>query len=211
MPSCDFLDRLARDGDDVVYVLLEGVVVRDDEELLEVAHLPYLLREAFAPLGVHVDGRLVEERDAYVRELLQEREPDRERGDHLLAAREAGERALVPALFEQNVVVLRPAQRAPALARYLSEEQVGVNRDVVEVALGDERPGLSERVAYEVGRGVQLFQTLLGAELFAHRVAHFVEPRDLRGERSLALARRFELRVCRGGALARECERRALR
>ena len=35
-----------------------------------------LLREALAPVGVHVDRRLVEERDADVRELLEQREPD---------------------------------------------------------------------------------------------------------------------------------------
>src|SRR5207253_272335 len=139
----------AHDGDDVIDGLLEGVVVRDDEELVEVAHLSNLLRQALASLCVHVDRRLVEEGDTYVRELLEESEPDRERGDHLLAAREARERALVPALFEQDVVVLRPAERPPSLARYLPEELVRLNRDVVEIALRHERPGLAQRVAYE--------------------------------------------------------------
>src|SRR5438105_1939086 len=151
---CYFLDRLARDGDDVVNRLLEGVVVRDDEELVEVSHLPDLLRQSLAPLGVHVDRRLVEEGDADVRKLLEEREPDGERRDHLLAAREVDERALVAALFEDDVVVLRPPERPPALARDLAEELVGLDRDVVEVTLRDERPGLAERVAYEVGRVV---------------------------------------------------------
>src|SRR3712207_6153625 len=85
----------ARDGDDVVDRLLEGVVVGDDEELVEVADLPELLREALAPLGVHVDGRLVEEGDADVGELLEEREADRQGGHHLLAARQVDERPLV--------------------------------------------------------------------------------------------------------------------
>src|SRR5437763_13148092 len=35
-----FLDRGGRDRDDVLDRLLEGVVVRDDEELVEVSHLP---------------------------------------------------------------------------------------------------------------------------------------------------------------------------
>src|SRR5206468_259582 len=114
------------------------------------------------------DGRLVEECDADVRELFEKREPDRKRRDHLLATGKIYERALVTALFEHDVVILRPAQRAPALARDLAEEKVRVNRDVVEVALRDERPGLPKRVAYEVGRGEQLFEPFLRAELFAH-------------------------------------------
>src|SRR5437588_4495644 len=162
-----FLDYGGRDRDDVLDRLLEGVVVRDDEELVEVAHLPDLLRQPFAALGVHVDRRIVEEGDAYVGELLQKSELHGQGRDHLLAAGEVEERALVPALFKKYVVVLRPAQSAPALARYLAEEKVCVNRDVVEVALCDERPGLAQRVAYEVGRGVQLLKTLLRAELFA--------------------------------------------
>src|SRR3712207_6104449 len=104
-----FLRLGALDRDDVIDGLLEGVVVRDDEELVEVADLADLLGEPLAPLGVHVDGRLVEEGDADVRELLQEGETDRERRDHLLAAREVDEGTLVPALFEDDVVVLRPA------------------------------------------------------------------------------------------------------
>ena len=57
------------------------------------------------------------------------------------------------ALFEDDVVVPRPPERPPALARDLAEELVGLDRDVVEVALGDERAGLAQRVADEVGRG----------------------------------------------------------
>jgi hypothetical protein len=45
----------------MVYCFLEGVVVRDDEELIEVLHLSDLLRETLAPLGVHGDRWLVEE------------------------------------------------------------------------------------------------------------------------------------------------------
>src|ERR671931_2023557 len=114
--SCHFFHRGGRDRDDVVDGLLEGVVVRDDDELVEVSHLADLLREALAPLGVHVDRRLVEEGDADVRELLEHGEPHGERRGHLLAAREVDERALVAALFEDDVVVPRPAQSAPALA-----------------------------------------------------------------------------------------------
>src|SRR5437764_988414 len=192
--SSHFLDRGGRDRDDVLDRLLEGVVVRDDEELVEVSYLPYLLRESLAALCVHVDRRLVEEGDAYVGELLQKGEPHRQGRDHLLAARHVDERALVPAFFEHDVVVLRPPERTPALARYLSEEKVCVNRNVVEVALGDERPGLAQRVAYEVGRRVQLLKTFFRAKLLAQTVAHLVEPRNFRRELLLALARSFELR-----------------
>ncbi len=66
--------------------LFKRVIVRDDEQLIEVAHLPDLVRESFAALGVHVDGRLVEEGDANVRKLFQERKPHRHRSNHLLAA-----------------------------------------------------------------------------------------------------------------------------
>ena len=69
----------------------KGVVVADHKELIEVTYAPDLLREVAPPLFIHIGRRLVEEGDAHIRQLFQQRQPHRERGGHLFAARKAGE------------------------------------------------------------------------------------------------------------------------
>src|SRR4051812_26557796 len=109
------------DMKDVIYVLFKGVIVRDDEELIEVLHLSDLLCEALAALLIHVDRRLVEEGQAYVGELFEEREAYGESGGHLLAARQVRKGALVPLFFQHDLVVARPTERTPGLARDLAK------------------------------------------------------------------------------------------
>jgi len=60
----------ALDVKNVIYVLFKRIVVRDDEELIEIIHLPDLLGESLASLSIHIDRRLVEEGQAYIRELF---------------------------------------------------------------------------------------------------------------------------------------------
>ena len=54
------------DHHDVIDRLLEGIIVRDDEELIEVAHLTDDLRQTLTPLRVHVHRRLIEEGEANI-------------------------------------------------------------------------------------------------------------------------------------------------
>src|SRR5438045_7907965 len=118
---------LALDVDDVIHVLCKRIIVRDDEELIEVVHLSDLLCESLAALGVHVDGRLVEKGQTNIGELLEECEANRERGGHLLAARKIRKGAFVSFFFQQNFIITRPTQSASSLARNLTEELVGFN------------------------------------------------------------------------------------
>src|SRR5947209_20301329 len=104
------------DVDNVVHVLCKRIIVRDDEELIEVVHLSDLLRETLAALGVHVDGRLIKEGQTNIGELLEERETNGERGGHLFAARKIREGAFVSFLFQENLVIARPAQSATSFA-----------------------------------------------------------------------------------------------
>ena len=60
--------------------------MRNDEELIEVAHLTDGARKIFAAFGIHVNGRLVEESEANVGELLEKREADAQSRYHLFAA-----------------------------------------------------------------------------------------------------------------------------
>src|SRR5579859_4424076 len=81
--------------EDRVKSLLEGVVVADDEELIEAAHSADLLGEIAAALAVHILRRLIEEGDVEAGEAAQQRETHGQRRAHLLAAAELGEAALL--------------------------------------------------------------------------------------------------------------------
>ena len=89
-----------------------------------------------------VDGRLVKKSEANVRELFEQCEANSEGCGHLLAARQVLKRAIMAFLFENDFIVARPAQCAPRVARNLAEKLVGFYRNVVKIALCDQRPGL---------------------------------------------------------------------
>src|SRR5215469_13791324 len=92
--------------DDVVEALLEGVVVADDDELIEATHPANLLGEVATPLAIHVLCRLVEEGDVEAGQPTQQREPHGQRGAHLFAAAELGEGALVAIAAQDDLIVV---------------------------------------------------------------------------------------------------------
>ena len=130
--------------------------------MIESAYLADGQRKPLASFGIHIDGRLVEEGDAYVGELLEEREPDGQRRGHLLAARQADERTLVAALLDDDLVVARPPQRLTGLTRDLAEELVGLDRDVRDV-LRQAGPLVTESYLYNISiEANQLFREITG-------------------------------------------------
>src|SRR5690242_16983595 len=122
-------DRLAvalLQVDDAVEPLLEGIVMADDEQLIEAAHTPDLLGQIATPLAIHILRRLVEEGDVEAREASEQRQPYRQRRTHLLAAAELGEGALAPISPEDDLVISLPGKLGGAVAQDLAEDAVGL-------------------------------------------------------------------------------------
>src|SRR5215471_5594229 len=74
------------EGNDLIRVAFETVVVADDEELLKVLDAADLLGQIPPSLLVHVRRGLVEERDVDLGKFFKQRQPHRQRGGHLLSA-----------------------------------------------------------------------------------------------------------------------------
>src|SRR5579872_6980392 len=101
---------LLNQADEIIGVMLEGVVVADDDELLEATHLADLVGEIVSPFAVHVLGGLVEEGEVDLTHLFQQGQADGEGGAHLLTAGELDECPRLGAALHHDLVVLIPAQ-----------------------------------------------------------------------------------------------------
>src|SRR4030095_13426624 len=148
------LPRLT-EGNYLIRIPFETVVVADDEEWIEILDAADLLGQIPSSLLVHVGRRLVEERDVDFGKLFQQRQPHRQRGGHLLPARQVQERAFASFFLERDLVILGPLQRHVVAARDLAEQVVGLDRNREEVGFGDVRRGLLQDVADEIGSPAQ--------------------------------------------------------
>ena len=122
-------DRLAvalLQVDDAVESLLEGIIMADDEQLIETMYAPDLLSQIATPLAIHVLRRFVEEGDIEVREPTKQRQPDRQRRAHLLAAAELGEGTFAAIPAEDDLVISLPGQLGGAVAQDLAEDTIGL-------------------------------------------------------------------------------------
>ena len=107
--------------DQLLRSLFERIVVADDEQLLKAAHAHDLPGKRAAPRFVQICRRLVEEGDADIAHLLEQGQPYRQRRAHLLTAGQLRKFPLAAIHFQDDPVILLPAERARVVLHNLAE------------------------------------------------------------------------------------------
>src|SRR5205823_2536822 len=116
---------LAADADDVAKEAVKGVVVADNDELIEALQPLNLIAKVSAPLLVQVRSWLVQEGDPNAAEVSENGETDGERRRHLLATGKLGETADLALALSHNLVLLGPLQLDTRLVENLGVDARG--------------------------------------------------------------------------------------